>query len=269
MYQAWRRIASGDVELTSKHHTRSVGEYIQCTSTWRRKAPQKGYTSAISRHPKVIGTQEGKMSDAWRRKAPEHAIVVSIPCTICPIPYPEEIEIQLTAGSSDSSRCQNMNPLKSHHQLVYLPCKPEWSCAREYTVHCVKRVKHHYHTASHAESIPVGHLPLVATMRHHGHAQLSALESSTKDSNCSCLRTQLSLRDAKWKPLFTTFAKHSPVNENPGDLVGTVVLSSSTARTARFPHEKSVKGHSLVSSCPCSAKVLAFSLPRIPTCDAT
>ena len=71
---------------------------------------------------------------------------------------------------------------------------------------------------------------------------------STKESNCSCLRTQVSPREAKWKPLLTTFAGDSRVNRNPGDVTGTGVLSSSTARTARSPEKKVSKGAQAVFS---------------------
>ena len=52
------------------------------------------------------------MSQAWGRKAPEHANLVSIPCTLCPIPYPEEMEIQLTVEGSDSVSLSEQEPME-------------------------------------------------------------------------------------------------------------------------------------------------------------
>ena len=117
------------------------------------------------------------------------------------------------------------------------------------------------------------HLPESSTSCRDGSASSSCTMEctglSTNESNWSCLQTQLSPREVKWKPLLTTFARDSLVKGNPGDVTGTGVLSSSTTHTAYSPEEKSGNGHRLFFCRPCSARVLAFSLPRIPTCDGT
>ena len=79
-----------------------------------------------------------------------------------------------------------------------------------------------------------------------------------------------------WNPFATMSSRLPRLNMKPGDATGSGVASKtkttpgrSSDSTLQQCNALSAKGHSLFNCLPDSAKVLAFSLPQMPTCDGT